>query len=229
MSPIFRCLRFGISQVYRPVGSRSGLWISTGTTTNPPKPLDTACTIKEEPNSVQRRVPPYWNRTWNPSHHLAAGWGNEQMHPNQKCAHLLRSYPAHGYTGCGKIRFSDRPGLVARGFSLGSPRHYGRRINAGFSPWDTLLAPSSQDSPFSAAYISDISNRTNFVSRFESKSLLKNILESNAGGGRGYPPKHRRSHICNPARGHLDNCPFWTQGRGAVSRDIDRNGGNHRK
>jgi hypothetical protein len=91
--------------------------------------LDTACRIKEEPNIAQRRVPPYRNRTWSLSHHLAAAWGNEEMHRHQKCAHFLRSHPAH-----------------------------------------------------------DISNRTDCVSRFESKSFLENILESNA-GGRGTPRK----------------------------------------
>ena len=91
------------------------------------KTLDTACIIKEEPNSAQRRVPPCRNRTWSLSHHLAAAWGNEQMHRHQKCAH-----------SCGLIRHTD------------------------------------------------ISNRADCVSRFESKSFLENILESNAGGG-GYP------------------------------------------
>src|ERR1035441_276892 len=33
----------------------------------------------------------------------------------------------------------------------------------------------------------DISNRSDCVSRFESKSFLENILESNAGGGGGTP------------------------------------------
>ena len=59
-----------------------------------PRNLDTACIIEEEPNSAQRRVPPYRNRTWSLSHLLAAAWGNEQMHLHQKCAHFLWSYPA---------------------------------------------------------------------------------------------------------------------------------------
>jgi hypothetical protein len=59
------------------------------------------------------------------------------MHLNQKCAHLLWSYPAH-----------------------------------------------------------DIPNRTDFVSRFESKPFLKNILESNA-GGRGYPQRNGASQRLN--------------------------------
>src|ERR1039458_2202393 len=53
-----------------------------------PKPLDTACTIKEEPNSAQQPAlslpngscPALLDWTWSLSHLLAAGWGNEQMH-----------------------------------------------------------------------------------------------------------------------------------------------------
>ena len=141
------------------------------------KTLDTACIIKEEPNSAQRRVPPCRNRTWSLSHHLAAAWGNEQMHRHQKCAH-----------SCGLIRHTDisnRADCVSRFESKSFLENILESNAGGRGSPPQGMAPVSVSTcahflwPYPAH---DISNRTDCVSRFESKSFRENILESNAGG-----------------------------------------------
>jgi hypothetical protein len=146
-----------------------------------PKILDTACIIKEEPNSAQRRVPPYRNRTWSLSHLLAAAWGNEQMYRHQKCAHFLQSHPARNIpnrTDC-VSRFESKSFLENILESYAGGEGY---------PQENVPVSGSMCAHFPwPIRHTDIPNRTDSVSRFESKSFLENILESNAGGG-GAPP-----------------------------------------
>jgi hypothetical protein len=147
----------------------------------PPRFLDTACILKEEPNSAQRRVPPYRNRTWSLSHLLAAAWGNEQMYRHQKCAHFLQSHPARNIpnrTDC-VSRFESKSFLENILESYAGGEGY---------PQENVPVSGSMCAHFPwPIRHTDIPNRTDSVPRFESKSFLENILESNAGGA-GVPP-----------------------------------------
>jgi hypothetical protein len=81
-----------------------------------PESLTPSGIIKEEPNSAQQPAlsrpngscPALLDRTWRLSHHLAAGWGNEQMHRHQKCAHSSGSNPARGYIKPIRLRIEVR-------------------------------------------------------------------------------------------------------------------------
>src|ERR1035441_7287108 len=144
----------------------------------PPRLLDTARIMKEEPNSAQRRV----THTGPDLEFFGRSVGNEQMHPSTKRARTsldpsdlryIRSesipYPGSNLSHFDGISWNQMPG--GRGCPLGSCSQ--RRTDDCIPLWPLLpsIYPIRIDS----------------VSRFESKSFRRNILESNA-GGRGCPP-----------------------------------------
>jgi hypothetical protein len=105
------------------------------------------------------------------------------MHRHQTCAHFLRSHPARD--------IPNRTDFVSR-FESKSFLENILESNAGGEgapPIGTAPVSVSTFAHFLWAYPAyDISNRTDSVSRFESKPFLENILESNA-GGEGVPPQ----------------------------------------
>src|ERR1035437_9205046 len=104
------------------------------------------------------------------------------MHRHQKCAHT-----------CGLVRHTDissRTDCISRFESksfleniLESNAGGGGDPPPGMAPVSVSTRAQSS-APYPAH---DIPNRIDCVSRFESKSFLENILESNA-GGEGVPP-----------------------------------------
>jgi hypothetical protein len=150
--------------------------------TSPQAHLDTPRIIKEEPNSAQRRVPPH-----------ETGPGACRTFWPQRGKRTNGSDIKRARTSLGLIRYSIYPirtNCVSR-FESKSFRRNILEPNAGgegVPPPGSVLPTQNPTIPHASGPIRHTIYpiRTNRVSRFESKSLCSNILESNARGGGGH-------------------------------------------